>query len=250
MMIKFFRLNIKVIFMRLLLFFISLICMATQTNAQSEIFNNLLKKHVSDAGFVDYKSFKDDKLKLDNYISYLEKTSPNNSWSDNKQKAFWINTYNAYTIKLIIENYPLKSILDIHKKNKNAWNIPFVKVGGKTYTLDVIEHQILRKKFSDPRIHVGVNCASISCPKLTNAIFTEKNIERKLDELMKLFINDTSKNKLNPKSIKVSAIFKWFQDDFTKENSLIFYLNKYTNTPIQLDAKINYLEYNWSLNVK
>ena len=221
-----------------------------QINGQTAIFNDLLQKHVTKDGFVDYKNFKADKVNLDNYISYLEKTSPNQSWSTNKQKAFWINAYNTYTIKIILENYPLNSIMDIKKDGKTAWKIPFAKVGGKTYTLDEIEHQILRKNLFDPRIHVGVNCASGSCPKLLNIAFTEENIDAELEKLMKAFVNDSKRNKLSAKKVQISSIFDWFKDDFTKNGTIINYLNKYAETKISAKAKISYLKYDWTLNGK
>ena len=216
--------------------FIVLIAIFTlsQGNAQTSIYNDLLQKHVTKDGIVDYKSFKADKAKLDTYISYLEKTTPASSWSENKQKAFWINTYNVYTIKLILENYPLK----------------FAKVGEKTYTLDYIEHEILRKTLFDPRIHVGVNCASVSCPKLGNIAFTEENIDANLEKLMKTFINDSSRNKITNNKVQISSIFDWFKEDFTKNGSVIDYLNKYSNTEINPNAAISYLKYDWSLNNK
>ena len=221
-----------------------------QINAQTSIFNELLQKHVTDNGIVDYKSFKADEAKLDSFITYLEKTSPDKSWSENKQKAFWINAYNAYTIKLILENYPLKSIMDIKKDGKTAWKIPFAKVGGETYTLDHIEHKILREKLFDPKIHVGVNCASGSCPKLGNVAFTEQNVDAELTKLMKAFVNDSTRNKLSKKKVQISEIFNWFKDDFTKQGSVIDFLNKYAETEIKSNAKISYLKYDWSLNGK
>lgn len=232
--------------------FIVLIAILTlsQVNAQTAIFNDLLQKHVSKDGIVDYKSFKADETKLNTYISYLEKTSPANSWSENKQKAFWINAYNAYTIKLILDNYPLKSIMEIKQDGKTAWKIPFAKVGDKIYTLDHIEHEILRKNLFDPRIHVGVNCASGSCPKLGNVAFTEENVDANLEKLMKEFINDSSRNKISNKKVQISSIFDWFKEDFTKNGSIIDYLNKYSNTAIKSNARITYLKYDWSLNNK
>lgn len=221
-----------------------------QTNAQTSSFSDLLQKHVTKNGTVDYKSLKTDENKLDNYISYLEKIAPEKSWSKNKQKAFWINVYNAYTLKIILNKYPLQSILDIKEDGKNAWKIPFVKVGSKLYTLDHIEHQILRKILFDPRIHVAVNCASSSCPKLENKAFTEKNIETILEKLMREFVNDSLRNKISENEIQISSIFDWFQEDFTKNSSLIAYLNKYSKTRINSNAKISYLKYDWSLNSK
>ncbi|AUC86369.1 DUF547 domain-containing protein [Polaribacter sp. ALD11] len=232
----------------LLLFIITLTF--SQVNAQTSIFNNLLQKHVTKSGIVDYKGIKIDEVTLDSYISYLEKTTPEESWSGNKQKSFWINAYNAYTLKIILENYPLKSIMDIKQKGKTAWKIPFAKVGGKIYTLDYIEHEILRKKLFDPRIHVGVNCASGSCPKLANRAFTEENVDVTLEKLMKEFVNDSTRNKVSNKKVQISSIFDWFKSDFTKNGSIIDYLNTYSKTEINSKAKISYLKYDWSLNDK
>lgn len=234
---------------KILILFVTVLTWS-QVKAQTSIFNNLLTKHVSDAGVVDYKSFKNDEAQLNIFISYLEKTTPDNSWSENKQKAFWINAYNAYTIKLILENYPLKSIMDIKKDGKSAWKIAFAKVGGKTYTLDYIEHEILRKKLFDPKIHVGVNCASGSCPKLGNIAFTEENVEAELTKLMKAFVNDTTRNKLGKKKVQISSIFDWFKGDFTKDGSVVDYLNKFSETEINSKARISYLKYDWTLNGK
>ena len=236
--------------MKKLLLLLIIVLTFSQGYAQTSIFNDLLQKNVTEDGIVDYKSLKENEAKLDNYITYLEKTSPEKSWSENKQKAFWINAYNAYTVKLILENYPLKSIMNIKKKGKDAWNIPFAKVGNKTYTLNHIEHEILRKKFNDPRIHVGVNCASGSCPQLGNFAFTEQNYETKTNKLMKKFVNDTSRNKISKKKVQISSIFDWFKGDFTKNGSVIDYLNKYSDIKISSKAKISYLKYDWTLNGK
>ena len=236
--------------MKKILIVFSILFATFQVKGQTSIFNDLLQKYVTKDGIVDYKSFKNDEAKLDRFIAYLEKTTPDNSWSANKQKAFWINAYNAYTIKIILENYPLKSIMDIKQEGKTAWKIPFAKVGGDTYTLDHIEHEILRKKLFDPKIHVGVNCASGSCPKLGNVAFTEENVDAQLTKLMNAFINDASRNKIDKKKVQISEIFNWFKDDFTKNGSVIDYLNKYSNSEIKSNAKISYLKYDWSLNGK
>ena len=237
--------------MRKLSLFIVAILLVMKANSQTAIFNDLLQKHVTNEGVVDYKKFNGPKLKK--YLNYLEKTTVDISWSNNKKKAFWINAYNAYTIYLIIHalnTEKIKSITDIKKEGKTAWKIPFVNVGGIKYSLDYIEHEILRKTLFDPRIHVGVNCASGSCPKLGNTAFTEENIEATLAQLMKDFINDTSRNKISKKKVQISSIFNWFQKDFTNNSSLIDYLNKYSETKINSNAKISYLKYDWSLNGK
>tara|TARA_B110000208_G_scaffold128451_1_gene156154 strand:+ start:612 stop:1325 length:714 start_codon:yes stop_codon:yes gene_type:complete len=237
--------------MRKLSLFIVAILLVMKANSQTAIFNDLLQKHVTNEGVVDYKKFNGPKLKK--YLNYLEETTVDVSWSNNKKKAFWINAYNAYTIYLILHalnTEKIKSITDIKKEGKTAWKIPFVNVGGIKYSLDYIEHEILRKTLFDPRIHVGVNCASGSCPKLGNTAFTEENIEATLEQLMKDFINDTSRNKISKKKVQISSIFNWFQKDFTNNSSLIDYLNKYSETKINSNAKISYLKYDWSLNGK
>ena len=231
--------------------FILSIFLSVNVIAQTSTFNSLLQKHVDAKGNVNYKALKKDEATLDTYLTYLNNTTPSSSWSKNKQKAFWINAYNAYTIKLILDNYPIKSITKIKKKGKNAWKIPFAKVGGKTYTLDHIEHNILRKKLFDPRIHVGVNCASGSCPKLHNKAFTADNVNSELESLMKQFINDPKRNKLSKKStIQISEIFNWFKGDFTKEGTVVDYINKYANEKVASDAKVRNLPYDWNLNGK
>ncbi len=228
------------------------ICMLSfvAIQAQTSIFDSLLQKNVDKTGRVDYQSLKNNETLLDNYLAYIQNNEPTKDWSSNKKKAFWINTYNAYTIKIILNNYPLKSIRDIKIDGKTAWKIPFVKVGQKRYTLDQIEHKILRKKFNDPRIHVGINCASVSCPRLWNFAFTEDNIASSLDNLMKEFINDTTRNKISKNNLEISEIFNWFSKDFIKNGTIISYLNTYAAIKISEKASIKYLTYDWSLNKK
>ena len=226
-----------------LLFFVSI-------QGQTTIFNSLLKKNVDRKGMVDYQSLKNNETILDNYLTYLQETIPTENWSLNKEKAYWLNTYNAYTIKIILTNYPLKSIRDIKIDGKTAWKIPLIKVGENTYSLDWIEHEILRKKYNDPRIHVGINCASMSCPKLGNFAFSEDNIETALDNLMLEFINNGNRNKISEHKLELSKIFDWFSIDFTKNGTLIEYINKYASIKVSEKASIKYLTYDWSLNIK
>jgi hypothetical protein len=217
-------------------------------NSQTKIFNELLQVHIDKSGTVAYEAF--DLKKLTQYLKYLERTTPKKTWSKDRQKAFWINAYNAYTLHIVLKNYPVKSILDIKKGDKTAWEIPFAKVGGKMYTLNYIEHTLLLKNLFDPRIHVAINCASTSCPKLSNIAFTEANIDRKLESLMSQFINDFSKNKFTKEGIQISSIFNWFKEDFTQKGSVINFINGYLKTKIHPKEKISYLKYNWTLNGK
>lgn len=208
--------------------------------------NMMLNKHVSTSGTVDYASFKSDP-NFERYISILESANPEDAtWSTNDKKAFWINVYNSFTIKLILDNYPVKSINDI----KSPWDKKFISINGVNYSLNQVENEILRPKFNDPRVHFAINCASISCPKLHNQAFTAENLNEKLEKLTKEFVNDKNMNELSASSVKVSKIFDWYAVDFKNGGTLIDWLNKYSNSTINSDAKISYKSYNWGLNGK
>ncbi|MFI5203912.1 MAG: DUF547 domain-containing protein [Flavobacteriales bacterium] len=209
--------------------------------------NDLLTKYVSADGKVNYKGFKTDKAKLEEYCDLLAKTSPKDDWSSLDRKVYWINAYNALTVQLIVKNYPTKSIKDIGGVG-GPWKVKCFKIGEKSYDLDYIEHKILRKNFSDPRIHFGINCASYSCPRLSNKAFTTQNCESQLEALAKEFINDATKNKITATKCELSEIFNWFEGDFKKSGTLIEYLNKYSTVKINSDAKISHMKYSWKLN--
>ena len=236
--------------MRKTIILFSLLFISIQSQSQTDVFNALLKTYVSTEGNIDYKGLRKNRALLDLYLKHLEKTIPGKKWSAPKAKSFWINAYNAYTIKLILDSYPLKKITDIKRKGRNAWKIPFALIGKKTYSLDYIEHKILRRWHNDPRIHVAINAASKSGPRFPNYAFTAKNINTKLELLMKEFINDSTKNKISLNKIEVSKMFEWYQEDFSIKQSLVDYINKYSNTQINDDAQVSYLEYDWNLNGK
>lgn len=213
-----------------------------QSSVHSE-WNALLKKYVTDAGNVDYKSFGNEKSALNSYIEKLGNNAPADSWSKKERLAYYINLYNAATVKLILDNYPTKSIKDINK----PWGTKWVHVGDTKYSLGNIEHKILRK-MNEPRIHFAINCASYSCPKLLNVAFTADNMETLLQKATNEFINDTKRNKISTNKIQLSNIFKWYKKDFTGNETLIEYLNTYLTTKINNNADIDYLKYDWSLN--
>jgi len=218
--------------------------------SQSSVFDAILKTHVDKKGNVDYIGLKKNKAFLDVYLQEIENTVPGKKWSSNKAKAFWLNVYNAYTLKLILDTYPLSKLTDIKRNGKTAWQISFVKVGKQTYTLDYIEHKVLRRWHDDPRIHVGLNAASTSGPGFVNFVFTEENIDAKLDLQMKRFINNGTKNKITLNKLELSKVFKWYQEDFTHKRTLIQYINKYSIVKANDDAVISYLDYDWTLNDK
>lgn len=215
--------------------------------SQTSVFNELLNKHVSSQGKVDYAGLQKNEAKLDKYLDYLSNLNMD-GWSKKKKMATLMNAYNAYTIKLILKNYPTKSIMNIKEGSKNAWAIRIAKIGNKTYTLDELENKVLRVKYFDPRIHVGVNCAAKSCPKLHNKAFTAANMDRELDQLMRQFINDSSRNMISKNEVKLSKIFEWYRVDFEKKTSLIEYINKYSRTAVNTNAQTKFMEYNWQLN--
>ena len=233
----------KTITLLLVLLFISI-----QSYSQTDVFNALLKTYVNAKGDIDYKGLRKNRAVLDIYLNHLKGFIPGKNWSENKAKAFWLNVYNAYTIKLVLDSYPLRKVTDIRRKGKNAWKIPLAVVGEKTYSLDYIEHKILRGWHNDPRIHVGLNAVSKSGPTFPNYAFTAKNLNSTLELLMKNFINDTSKNKITTTKIEVSKMFDWYEEDFTENGTLIKYINKYSTVKINDNAQINYSEYDWNLN--
>lgn len=210
----------------------------------NSLWNDLLKNYVSEDGHVNYQGFQKDKEKLDDYLKTLSDHLPKENWSDNEKLAYWINVYNAFTISLIIEHYPVKSIMDI----KNAWDLKFIQLETITYSLNEIEHEIIRKEFNEPRIHFALVCAALSCPILLNEAYTADKLEQQLQQQGMLFINDSTKNSITPKKAKVSQLFNWFADDFTKNGSLIDYLNSFSKTQLTSKVKIEFMDYNWDLN--
>lgn len=213
-----------------------------------ELWEKLLKKYVSDEGKVNYAEWKKEGSELDKYLKILESAHPNESWSSNERKAYWINAYNAFTVKLILNHYPVKSIKDIGGALSSPWDIRFITIEGKSYHLNELEHQILRPIFKDPRIHFAINCASFSCPKLLNQAITADQIEEQLNRLAKSFLSDTKRNILKTDTVQISEIFKWFQEDFVQQGSLIDFLNQYAEIKIASNATVQYLDYNWNLN--
>lgn len=203
----------------------------------------LLQKHVTEDGHVDYDGFKKDWPALKNYIKTLGNYTPKETWSKYEKLAYWINAYNALTIDLILRHYPVISIKDI----RNPWKQDLWTLGGKTYDLDFIEHQILRK-MEDPRIHFAIVCASYSCPKLKNSAYTTKFLNEQLNQAAKDFINDPRLNEISENSIDISKIFQWFRSDFERHGSLIEFLNRYADIEISKNARIRYKNYNWDLN--
>lgn len=205
--------------------------------------NDLLQKYVSKQGNVNYKGFKTDRKALINYIKSLSNNIPNNKWAKEDKLAYWMNAYNAMTVDLILRFYPVKSIKDI----KDPWEQRFWKLGKKWINLSEIEHDILRE-MDDPRIHFGIVCASISCPKLQNTAFIPSQVNSQLTKATKEFLKDSTRNEIFKNYYKISKIFQWFSKDFKQDGGLIDFLNKYTDVTISATAKKSFKDYNWDLN--
>ena len=229
---------------------------ATATSAVVDhgAYDRLLKKHVNAQGLVNYKGFKADEKEFNQYLALLSKNPPAADWSKADQMAYWINAYNAYTIRLILNHYPVQSIKDIGSKIKipfvtTPWASKFFVIGGSKMSLDNIEHGILRKKYSDPRIHFTLVCASISCPRLRNEAYTAAQLERQLEDQGRDFLNNTSKNKIGKGSAQLSKYFDWYKGDWSAGGqSVAKWVNRYSATKIDGNTKITYLDYNWNLN--
>ena len=217
-----------------------------------ELLDQILSRYVVNDVF-NYRGLLKDSVKLNNYLLNISNQPPADHWTKEEKLAYWINAYNAYTLKLIIDNYPLESITDLHPTIhipllNTVWLKKFFSFGGEPTSLDEIEHKILRKEFNEPRIHFAINCASTSCPPLRNEAFKASVLESQLEEQTRVFINDIERNEISPANPKVSKIFSWFSGDFKKEQTIIQFINRYSEIQINEDADIDYMKYNWGLN--
>ena len=204
-------------------------------------FDALLSKNVSADGKVNYKNFQADKAALDGYIKTLSDNVPQDSWSKNDKMAYWINAYNALTIKTIVSNYPLSKITDLD--GGKTWDVKRFTLGGKKMSLNDIENTILRP-MGDARIHFAINCAAKSCPPILNKAFTAANLNDLLEMRTKSFIN-SSANTLKANEIKVSKVFDWYGKDF---GNVAAFVGKYAKTKVAATAKVSFGEYDWKLN--
>lgn len=235
-------------------------------------FSELLASHVkpTDDGFstqVDYSGLALEKVKLYQYLSSLAAIDKDefDEWSQPKQLAFLINAYNGYTLALILEHYgEIESIRDVGGFFSSPWKQKIAPLLGEIYTLDDIEHTLIRKddRYNEPRIHFAVNCASVGCPSLRQEAYTEDALESQLDEQTRLFLADQSRNDITDKVLYLSKIFDWYHEDFEKgfqgahsvQAFIALHANTLSLTPLQVkklanDAfEVKYTEYNWALN--
>ncbi len=238
-----------------------------------------LKINVDNAGMVNYKNLKAQSEKLRAFITELRNLDRKDfdKWDDNAKIAFWLNAYNALTLKAIIDNYPIKSSFfksRIYPKNSirqiaGVWDKINFKVMGQNLTLGHIEHKILRVKFDEPGIHVAMVCAAMGCPPLRNEPYTADKLQEQLDDQTRRFLANHAKFKIvrSDDRIYLSPIFKWFAADFIKKygpkksigrhdkeesavlNFIASYLDKAQKEYVLAGKfKIKYLKYDWSLN--
>ena len=223
-----------------------------------EKWEKILNTYVNNNGLVNYDELKTNRNLLDNFISTQVENTDISSFSDSEKKAFWINAYNALTMRLIVDHYPIRfgGIRSINWGK--PWDIK-MKVVGQQLTLGDIEHKILRKWDPiDLRIHFAINCASIGCPKLPNTHFNPDKLEEQLDFEARKFINDSQKVKLDrSKNILYhSAILNWFEEDFLANHpDKLTFIVKYRNaeaTQYILSHKneiiLKEMKYDWGLN--
>jgi hypothetical protein len=250
--------------------------LATFTQAQGfdhnyAAWDTLLKKHVkwlpdNKQSRIDYAGFAKDRAELKKTLDTLSAVPKTefDGWSKEQRMAFLINAYNAFTVEVILTKWPdIKSIKELGLFNRGPWKNEFFTLLGAKHHLDWIEHDELRPKYADPRVHGAVNCASIGCPALRNEAFTAAKLEAQLDDGMLRFMGDRTRNRVAGGKVQVSMIFKWFKEDFEKgqkgfarvEDVFARYAPQLTDKPDEqaaLKAKtlpVEYLEYDWSLNV-
>jgi hypothetical protein len=209
-----------------------------------------------DRGRVDYPAIEADRSKLEAYLGALAAVTRTefDTWSDAQQLAMLINLYNAATLKLIIDNYPIDSIKQIGGLFKKPWDLNSLQLFGEETSLGHVEHDLLRKNYAEPRIHFAIVCAAKGCPDLPSEVFTADDLDNQLEEQGEAFLRDQTKNRIDePKrTVYLSKVFKWFEADFESAGGVIAFVRPYFAPGdrgfLEADFKIRYTHYDWSLN--
>ena len=229
----------------LILFFCHFIFNLSYAQPDYKNLDAFLKDHININGEVNYTAIKAHRGLLDKLVAEISSTKVANNWSKNDQLAFWINAYNVFTIKLITDNYPLKSIQNLD--GGKPWDVKRITIGVTKYSLNQIENDIIRAQFKDPRIHFAVNCGAKSCPPILNAAYKGSAVDVQLTEVTIKFINNTKYQTISASKLILSKIFDWYAIDF---GNVTNFINKYSNSKINKDATISFKEYDWALNDK
>jgi hypothetical protein len=222
-----------------------------------ELFDQVLQKYVNSQGRVNYAGLKNNPGTLESYLDLLAVNAPSDRATFQTGLAFWINAYNALTIKGVLDHYPITSVRKVKPFGGFFSRIKF-QVGGRSYTLNDIEHGIIRYEFGDPRIHFVLICASLGCPIMENRAFFPETLEERLDIAAAKFINNPEKVRLDRENgiLYLSQIFEWYAEDFEDtHDSVINFISEYLP---EVDAaflkgkevQIQYVQYDWSLNAQ
>jgi len=223
------------------------------------IFGSLLSKYLDDnhpSGInrFDYNGVTSADMKqMEKYLDYMSGIQVS-SLNRNEQMAFWINLYNAVTVKVILDNYPLKSIRDISSGlfSRGPWKLKLITVEGYDLTLNQIEHEILRPIWKDKRVHYAVNCASLGCPNLQPVPFTGSNLNKVLEKGTEEYINHSRAVRIDGNTLRLSSIYKWYDEDFGTKQGLLDHLAEYSSGSKRESLRswkgsIKY-DYDWNLN--
>ncbi len=218
--------------------------------------NALLQRFVKH-GVVDYSGLKQERAALTAYLGTLSAVENHDGWSDADKLAFWINAYNAWTLDLIFEAWPVVSIKDLYPPD-GPWKRAFIPLGlhPDKVSLNWIEHEVVRKQFKEPRIHFALVCASVSCPPLRNEAFTSQRLDEQLEDQAKVFLSDGSKNTLDErrKTFRLSKIFEWYGGDFAGDPKAVARrIAPWMGPEAEALAKnprmkVSFLPYDWGLN--
>jgi len=223
--------------------------MAREFDHADALYGTVLEKHVTD-GRVDYPALKANPVFLNRYLARLGSVREETfkAWKETEQLAFLINLYNAATLRLIINHYPVKSIKDIGGFFKGPWDREIVPLFGKTVSLDHLEHDIIRKEYNEPRIHMALVCAARGCPTLRGEPYTGARLDEQLDDQAGIYLKSPAGLRIDrAKGVAyVSAIFKWFKEDF---QSVRDFVERHSGADLT-EFKIRHIDYDWSLNTK
>jgi len=250
---------------------------APPNNFSSEDFDRVLHQFVNDEGLVNYTALKQNRADLDRYYALVAAYSPDSSPgmfpTEQSRLAYWLNAYNAAVIEVVLTYYPIASVEDVkppglmffmpHKSG--FFLFQRITLGGETKSLYSLENSIIRRRFADPRVHFALNCASLSCPRLSRYAFTAGQLDRQLDLAARQFVAESRNLRIDHKTrtVWMSSIFKWYQSDFTRwyrqrfpdkaatlANYVALYLPPQKAADLMNSAtyQVRFFEYDWRLN--